>query len=240
MMLPSSRLLYRIRELHSILSTALASLGPAAFSLNYFNNVQPHLTVIDQFFLCLVKLRTYKPNFELSRLFRICESEVYSIFVTWVRFMSVQWREINIWPSRENVKFFAPFDFKDKFPETRVIVDGMENPVRKPRIPAAQQLTFSSYKNRNTAKTVIGITPGGLTSLITQTFGGSASDRQIIERSGLLNVLCPGDQIMADKGFDVQDIFAASDVHSKKLRHVMCLKAIRVVFNYKSLNTDSV
>ena len=186
----------------------LASLGPASYELNYWNNVNPTISVPDQFLLTIWKCRRYTPNFELARAFGISESDVYAIFVTWIRFMRLQWEEIDIWPDRELVDFFCPSDFKSKFPTTRVILDGFEFPIKKPGAPTAQQVTFSSYKNRNTAKAVVGITPGGLVSHLSETYGGAASDRQITERDNLTQKMEPGDSYMADKGFDVQDIFA--------------------------------
>ena len=59
---------------------------------------------------------------------------------------------------------------------------------------------------------MIGCTPGGLVSYVSPAYGGSASDRQIIERSDVPQKCDPGDSLMADKGFDVQDIFAPFDV----------------------------
>ena len=108
--------------------------------------------------------------------------------------------------------FFVPSDFKSKFPTTRVIIDATECPVKRPRLPVAQQSTFSSYKNRNTVKSVIGATPGGLVSFISPAYGGSTSDRQIIERSSLHLKCDSNDSIMADKGFNVDDIFAPYNV----------------------------
>jgi len=197
---------------HTTFLTVLSSLGPAAYHLNYLYDKNPSLSVPNQLFLTLVKLRTYKTNFELSRLFNISEAEVYIVFVTWIKFMGLQWREINVWPVREVVDFFAPIDFREKFHSTRVIVDGTEIPIKVPKVPAAQQITFSNYKNRNTAKALIGITPGGLVSFISDAYGGSASDRQIVERTNLRAITDPGDSVMADKGFDVQDLFAPVDV----------------------------
>ena len=189
----------------------LASLGPAAYKLNYLH-AYPTISVPDQLFLTIIKCRTYKTNFELSRMFAVSETEVYNIFVTWIKFMSLQWREICIWPDRDIVRFFSPSDFKSKFPETRAIFDGTEFPVKKPQAPAAQQVTFSKYKNRNTAKILVGVTPGGMVSYLSDSYGGSTSDRQITERSNLVRMVDPGDSLMADKGFDVQDIFAPVDV----------------------------
>ena len=52
---------------------------------------------------------------------------------------------------------------------------------------------------------MIGITPKGTVSYISPTYGGAASDRQIIERSTILqdNLLERGESIMADRGIMV-------------------------------------
>ncbi|XP_014677368.1 PREDICTED: uncharacterized protein LOC106817220 [Priapulus caudatus] len=188
------------------------TLGQAAYHLNYFHRVSPSLPVIDQFFLTLVKLRQHMPNFAISRTFAISVNSVTNIFVTWINFMSHEWSELTWWPSQDLVYYFTPSDFRAKFPTTRVILDGTEFPIKKPKNPLLQQATFSTYKNKNMAKVVVGGTPGGLISYVSDAYGGSASDRQIIERSGMQQMCEPGDSIMVDKGFNIQDLFVSANV----------------------------
>ncbi|KYN00652.1 hypothetical protein ALC62_08567, partial [Cyphomyrmex costatus] len=45
-------------------------------------------------------------------------------------------------------------------------------------------------------------------SYISSAYAGSVSDRAIVERSNLTKKTEPGDSIMADRGFTVQDLFA--------------------------------
>ena len=71
------------------------------------------------------------------------------MFVTWVNSLAHQWGEIDWWPSRDLVRFYAPTDFKQKCPATRVIVDCTECPIKNQE-PIAQQAKFSTYKNINT------------------------------------------------------------------------------------------
>lgn len=191
----------------------LNTLGPAAYHLKYVHGALPkHISIEDAFFIVLIRLRKHYTLFDISRMFGITETDASNIFCTWIRFMSLQWREVPWWPSRSLVQFYAPDDFKTKFQTTRVIIDGTECPIKKPKLPTAQQSTFSTYKNRNTVKVLAGISPGGLTSYVSPAYGGSTSDRQIIERSRVPQLCDTGDSVMADKGFNVQDIFAPYNV----------------------------
>jgi hypothetical protein len=162
--------------------------------------------------MTLMKLRKHSSNYELSLMFDISEFTVANIVVTWLNFMYHQWQEIDIWATRDLVSYFMPRDFRKKFPTTRIILDGTECPIQKSRCPLAQQTTFSTYKNRNTAKVVVGASPGGLVSFIPESFGGSTSNRQFIERSRLMQTCDRGDSLMVDKGMQVQDIFAPYDI----------------------------
>ena len=85
-------------ENYEIFQRILICLGPAAYRLNYLHGRTPNLDVSNQLFLTLIECRLYKVNFELSRIFGTSETEVYEIFITCIKFMSLQWHELNIWP----------------------------------------------------------------------------------------------------------------------------------------------
>lgn len=185
------------------------SLGQGVYHLSYmYGPVDNSLGVIDRFFMVLVKLRKNFTNSDLSEFFDISEADVYNVFCTWVRFISKQWRELQLWPTRDLIRFYAPSYFSMDFRNTRVIIDGTECPINKPKFPTAQRATYSTYKNRNTLKVLVGISPSGMCSYLSPAFSGSTTDRQIVERSSLMGNCDPGDAILSDKGFDVQDIFA--------------------------------
>lgn len=133
-------------------------------------------------------------------------------FLTWVNFVYELWSKVNIWPSRCLVDYYMPEIFKQYHPATRVIVDGTEVPITKPTNPTAQQATFSSYKHHNTIKFLVGATTGGLLAFCSEGYAGSTSDRQITERSSLLNQCDKKDSIMADRGFNVHDLFEQKDI----------------------------
>lgn len=86
--------------------------------------------------------------------------------------------------------------------------------MQKPDNPVSQQASWSSYKHANTLKILVGATPGGLLLYCSDAYyyGGSVSDRQTVERSTLLQKCEPGDSILADRGFNIKDLFADKDV----------------------------
>jgi len=98
-----------------------------------------------------------------------------------------------------------PKCFQELYPATRVIVDATEVFVKIPALPEIQQMTFSSYKNHNTFKALVGISPGGVITFVSKLYPGSINDQMLTKKSGLLELLEKGDSVMADRGFIIQD-----------------------------------
>ena len=53
---------------------------------------------------------------------------------------------------------------------------------------------------------LIGVTPSGAISFVSEAYEGSISDHKLVEVSRLLEKLEAGDEVMADKGFTIQDL----------------------------------
>ena len=70
-------------------------------------------------------------------------------------------------------------------------------------MPRAQ--TWSNYKKHNTCKYLIGTTPQGSVSFISKGWGGRVSDIHLTENCGLLSKMLPGDVILADHGFTIEE-----------------------------------
>ena len=54
-------------------------------------------------------------------------------------------------------------------------------------------------------KVLLGITPQGVISFVSDTWGGRVSDKHLTESCEILRKLLPGDVVLADRGFDISE-----------------------------------
>uniref|UniRef100_H2XTS7 Transposase Helix-turn-helix domain-containing protein n=1 Tax=Ciona intestinalis TaxID=7719 RepID=H2XTS7_CIOIN len=80
-------------------------LGQAANNLKYQSSL---MSPQEQLFVTLMKLRQAQDNKAIAILYNISENTVSKIFRTWVNFMYFQLKEIDTWPSNDNVKEYLP------------------------------------------------------------------------------------------------------------------------------------
>jgi len=78
--------------------------------------------------------------------------------------------------------------------------------IEVPSAMKAQSETWSNYKHHNTFKVLVGISPNGQITFVSKLWGGRVSDKKITQESGILDIVDVGDNIMADRGFDIEDI----------------------------------
>ena len=76
----------------------------------------------------------------------------------------------------------------------------------KPSNFAARSATWSQYKQSNTVKVLIAISPQGMTMLLSDSWGGRVSDKHLTRECGILRKLLPGNIVLADRGFDIEDV----------------------------------
>ena len=109
-----------------------------------------------------------------------------------------------IWPEHEELYKTMPIAFK-KFGKRIVIIDCFEIFMERPSTLKARAQTWSNYKHHNTCKFLIGITPQGTISFVSQAWGGRVSDVYLTENCGIFSKLSHGDLVLADRGFSIHE-----------------------------------
>ena len=194
---------------------------PAAENLNYYRSESAEvvkdkkdgrgrrmkMSLQDQLLLTLVRLRLALREEDLAYRFGVSVSTVSRLVTTWICFLHDYLAKLTWWPRKEVVLQHLPAAFREKYPTTICIVDASELYIETPTDLHLQSSTWSSYKHHNTAKFLIACTPNGAVSFISDLFMGSISDKELTQKSGLLQLLTgvPGSSVMADRGFLIDD-----------------------------------
>lgn len=163
------------------------------------------LSLYEEFILTLVRIRRGFRVTHLKFLFGVSPTHISRIFITWVNILSRYLEQLIVWPERNVVQENMPKSFQ-LFPNTRCIIDCSEIFVEKAFRPSAQRTTWSNYKHSNTFKFLVGIAPTGAISFLSKLYTGSISDASIVEKSGFIDKVEEGDDIMADRGFNIRHL----------------------------------
>ena len=169
---------------------------------------QRSLQPIDELWLFLTRVRLGLFERDLAFRFNISISTVSDIVITWSNYLFVMLGSLPIWPSKDVIKQHLPKVFEGRFENVRCIIDCTEIKCEKPEDLQKQSELYSEYKSHNTFKGLIGISPNVWMTFVSGLYGGSISDREIVERSHFIDLLEYNDIIMADRGFEIQDMLA--------------------------------
>ena len=108
--------------------------------------------------------------------------------------------------SSETIRENLPRVFKNAgYYKCRVIIDCAEVFIERSKSLLAQASTWSDYKQHNTFKFLVGISPSGFITFLSDCYGGRCSDSFITKDSGFYDLLERDDEVMADCGFQIQE-----------------------------------
>ncbi|XP_038058996.1 uncharacterized protein LOC119730263 [Patiria miniata] len=187
--------------------------------------------------LFLMKLRFGLPFSLLAVMFSVSRTTASRTFQVVLESLSKATHDWILWPSSATIRSMLPSCFS-AYPNARCIIDCFEFKTERPPTVKSQFLMYSSDKGTYTCKVLVGISPHGLISFLSQTYSGRTTDSQVIIQSGFLDVLEPGDVIVADEGFpEIQTEIAGKQaivvmppfaVPHKDLKSAYSISSVRV------------
>ena len=167
--------------------------------------VKPHekdLKVLDgmlfenYLLLVLVRIRLGLLTEDPAQRFGISSASVSRIWTSWVPLVANTFRPLIVWQKRDVARANIPASFKPAYRKVVSIIDCFEVFIERPHNLTAR----SNYKHNNTAKYLIAITPSGAINFLSAGRGGRVSDKEITLKSGYMDKLLHGDEVLADRG----------------------------------------
>ncbi|XP_071575643.1 uncharacterized protein [Temnothorax nylanderi] len=158
------------------------------------------LSAKNRLLLFLMKMKLGISFSALGCIFNISKVTASSIFYSTLNTLYEKTKTWLFWPSREAIKKTMPQSFVN-YPNCRAIIDCTELKCDTPPTVEQRALMYSSYKSCFTVKYLIAISPSGLITFVSKGYGGRSSDSFITNDCGFLNLIEPGDLVLADKDF---------------------------------------
>ena len=128
-----------------------------------------------------------------AALFGVTTSVASQVYTTWNIFFSKEFKFLRRFPSVEQNMRKLSKTLKQKNGEPQpfvkglcTIIDATEFHCESPSSSAAQKQLYSSYKNDNTYKLLIGCTPNGYINFNSILWSGNVSLKELVQNSDLL------------------------------------------------------
>lgn len=169
------------------------------------DDIKAKLSVQDKVLMTYVKLKQNMSYACLSRIFNCTAKQCQRIFTEMIHILSKCLKVAIPRPSEEEISRNLPQCFED-FKDVRVVLDCTEVFFTKIKKFCCQLNTYSHYKGTYTCKFLTGVTSAGNISFISKLYGGRTLDKASFEQSNLKNLLQPGNAVMVDRGFLIDDM----------------------------------
>jgi len=113
-------------------------------------------------------------------------------------------------PKADRKKLSSVAEIMDAFPDVRLIIDGKEQRVERPKnkkdkdgnVQDRQKPYYSGKKKTHTLKNQAAISPTGMIEHASKSVPGSTHDLTLLRQTDLLSELADDDAAMMDKGYD--------------------------------------
>ena len=189
----------------------------SGYKLNHHNNKKDNVTKgascskrgrpvalsdPDELFLTLSRMCLNLLEEDLHYRFEVSITTVSELFITWTdrlhyclsSFDQIPWLE-------EGLRHLRPECFKKEFEDIDLVIDCTEVFTEKPSDPIAQSATWWEYKEHNTGKVLVGLSPVGFPRFVSDACPGSISDNDTTAQRGILSLARRNKRWPADNGW---------------------------------------
>ncbi|KAK7168927.1 hypothetical protein R3I93_005046 [Phoxinus phoxinus] len=180
------------------------------------------LSKFQQLLLTLMRLRLDLRNQDLAYRFGV---KVPTVTKTVHRIIHIMFTTLVptavFWPSRVELRKNLPAALRCTYPDCAVIIDCFRVSLEKAicvdvnQEVASTALTVPAQSTVNELKYVIGVAPQGVVTFVSRGSPGHVSDKHLVEGSGLLCKLLPGDVVLAEHDFDIGGLVGACKAELK-------------------------
>jgi len=161
----------------------------------------------NEFLLTLVYLRCGFSEIHVGYLFNVSQATVSTVFQARLTFMALILPKLFRMPDAGQIAEDAHriFSENSRYRNTVLILDATEIRVETLSDHHLRQLLWSDYKSGHTAKWMVGLLPSMKVGLVSDAYGGSASDKLICETEDVFQHVSAGQAFMVDKGVSIKD-----------------------------------
>ncbi|XP_073701821.1 uncharacterized protein [Garra rufa] len=175
------------------------------------------LSKFQQLLLTLMRLRLDLKNQDLAYRFGV---KVATVTRTVHRIINIMFTTLVptavFWPSRVELRKNLPAALLCTYPDCAVIVDCFRVSLEKAlNVDVNQEVASTALTTVNELKYVIGVAPQGVVTFVSRGSPGHVSDKNLVESSGLLFKLLPGDVVLAEHDFDIEGLVEARKAELK-------------------------
>lgn len=163
---------------------------------------QRNLRHIDEFFMFCMHLSLGQKEVVLARTFGLSLTRVRQILITWSNYLYLLLGSIGIWMTQTQIRQAIPLKLLQHCQNVRVVIASTE--IGCDQKPDGCSEKVSNHTNFAKYKALIGVAPCGSITFVSKLFPGFLSNEELMRVSGILDLLQPGDQLVADKDFDIE------------------------------------